>query len=84
MTYIDPHTHKRFKETNKKTEVDIITDKKQWVVIDNKGKLVYHRDGHFLIFSNKRIALAWFRENDKLLKNTSWRLEKLTVCITRE
>ena len=56
MTYIDPHTHKRFKETNKKTEVDIITDKKQWVVIDNKGKLVYHRDGHFLIFSNKRIA----------------------------
>jgi uncharacterized pyridoxamine 5'-phosphate oxidase family protein len=84
MSFIAPHTKKRFKETNKNPEVETITNKKYWVVVDNKNNLVYHRDGHLLIFANKRIAIEWFHDNDRKCKNTTWRLERLNLCITRE
>ncbi len=84
MTYISAQTKKRFAETNKKTEVETVTNKKQWVIVDNKGKLVYHFDGHLLIFSRKRIGLDWLKKNLKKNVTTSWRLESLVVCITRE
>ena len=84
MSFIDPYTKKRFAHTNKKPEVETITNKKYWVVVDNKNNLVYHREGHLLIFANKRIAIEWFKENDRKCKNVTWRLERLSLCITRE
>jgi hypothetical protein len=84
MSFIAPHTNKRFAHSNKNPEVETLTNKKYWVVVDNKSNLVYHRDGHLLIFANKRIAVEWFRENDRKCKNKTWRLERLTLCITRE
>ena len=84
MTYIDPHTKKRFASTNKDPVIVTITNKKYWVVIDNKDNLMYHRDGHLLIFSSKRKALEWFHIYDKKGKNSSWKLEKLSLSITRE
>ena len=84
MGYVDPHTLQRYREKNKTPEVETITDKKYWVVVDGKGKLVYHREGHLLIFPNKKIAVQWFKRNDKTCTSLSWRLERLTLCIIRD
>ena len=83
MSYIQPHTNKRF-PSEKNIEIATLTNKKYWVVVDNKSNLVYHRDGHLLIFASKRIAKDWFIENDKQCRNMSWKIERLTVFITRE
>lgn len=84
MPYVNPYSRKRFNNTNKQPEVETLTNKKYWIVIDNKSDLAYHRDGHLLIFASKRIALQWFKENDRKCKNITWRLERLNLCITRE
>lgn len=84
MSFVNPYTNKRFSNTNKKPEVETLTNKKYWIVIDNKSNLAYHKDGHLLIFASKRIGLQWFKEHDRKCKNITWRLERLNLCITRE
>ena len=84
MGYIDPYTLQRYRDKTKLPEAEILTHKQYWVVLNNKGKIAFHKNGHLLIFANKKIAIDWFRKNEKTCESLSWKLERLTLCITRD
>lgn len=83
MGYIEPSTRKVNK--NKKPLVETITSKKFWVMLNNKGRLVYHKDGHILIFSRKRDADSYLMDmiNWNTAEDVNVKLEKLDVIITK-
>jgi hypothetical protein len=77
MGYTNPSTRKVNK--NKSPEVETITSKKFWVLLNNKGRLVYHKtEGHIFLFSRRKDALDYLM--DYCPEN---KIEKLDVIITK-
>jgi len=57
----------------------VVTSKKMYALVDHNHKLVYHRDGHILLFSRRKDANEWLVEKETPMK---WRVEILDVHIT--
>lgn len=66
---------------NSEKDINIITDRKVYLIVDHKHKPVFHRDGMLLIFYNKRDAedFLW----DKKIPE-SWRYIKAIIQIQKK
>lgn len=65
----------------KEPEPRILTEREQWAIVDRKHKLVFHRDGHNLLFSRKKDADAWMIKH-RLDIPEDWRILKVETSIT--
>lgn len=65
---------------SKPPDIVTITSKKYWVVLTNKSRLYYTKEGQIIMFSRRKDAL-YFLEDAKELGNL--KIEKLDVIITK-
>lgn len=81
---IPPYVRKVHRQ--KKPEVEQVLDRKLYVIVDNKHRPITHMDGHLMIFHRMIDAEDWL---DKVAESADtrdiiWRVEKLSVYITKE
>ena len=64
---------------NYEPEPRVVTSKKMYCLVDRKHKLVYHKDGHILLFSRRKDADEWLIDQDT---PKDWRVMIYDVHIT--
>ncbi len=73
-------------EPQKTPEVETVLSKRLSVIVDNKHRPVFHKDGHFLIFPTRSAAERWYKRNIVDLgkqDDYNWRIERLDFLITK-
>lgn len=65
----------------KSPDIETILNKKLYIIVDEQHRPIHHSDGYMLFFHQKRKALRWIEKNAS--DNLKWRLEKLSVLITK-
>jgi hypothetical protein len=84
---VKPYHRKMNKQ--KPSEIELILDKNLWVIVNNKHRPIYHKDGHLLIFPRKKDAESWLDTALEKVNNTgdsiwTWRIIKLSILISRK
>ena len=65
---------------SKPVEIETILNRRLFTIVNNKHRLVTHKDGHLLLFHRKKDAQRWLLNNDI---NDTWRVEKLEILVTK-
>lgn len=63
------------------TNTDTMTSRRAWALTDNKHSLVFHKDGHLLIFYTKRKAVDYLKYNKC---PEIWRPTRIQLEITHD
>lgn len=56
-----------------------IADKKAFVIVDQKHRPVFHRDGYILVFYRKKDAEQWLLNLHVNQENELWRIMKMNI-----
>ena len=56
-----------------------ITNRRAYVIVDNKHKTVFHKSGHIIVFYSKKKALGYLQNNPGLPE--SWRVLRIQLKI---
>lgn len=77
--------YRRTERSYKTPEVETICNRHSYIIVNNKHKPIFHKDGYILVFFTKSSAEDWM---DKQAKKGSlkkeWRIEKMSILITKK